>query len=162
MEGAFCPHPQCIRERICSNSRKSSFTSVNGWGRHDEGTRPRDCRALHGLGRGVEARCQPVLMRFPEARDRRKPPGLINVCQPVAVTTVPTGSRHELHLKVRIRDAKRVHLWSSNGRDRTAELGGIIAAVMAQHFSRIVLDGARDVGRRGRPGDVPLRLPPRP
>ena len=98
-------------------------------------------------------------MRFPEARDRRKLPGLISGMSAGRPHDGPDRSRHELHPKVRIAGAKRVHLWSSNGRDRSAELGEHHRGCLDQHFSRIVLDGARDVGRRGWRGDVPLRLP---
>jgi bifunctional non-homologous end joining protein LigD len=88
-----------------------------------------------------------MLMRLPLARDRRQPPGFIRPCKPVISLKVPTGPEwiHELkHDGFRIvahKDADAVRLWSRSGRNWSAEMVAIRAAVMALPVTRIVLDG---------------------
>src|SRR5215208_4646773 len=88
-----------------------------------------------------------MLMRSPPARDRRQPPGFIRPCKPVPSLKVPTGPGwiHELkHDGFRIvahKDGDEVRLWSRNGRNWTAEMVAITAAIMALPATRIVLDG---------------------
>ena len=86
-------------------------------------------------------------MRSPLSRERRQPPGFIRPCQPVLSLKVPVGdgSIHELkHDGFRIvahKDGDAVRLWSRNGRNWSAEMVAITAAVMALPVTRIILDG---------------------
>jgi bifunctional non-homologous end joining protein LigD len=78
-----------------------------------------------------------MLMRSPLARDRRKPPGFIRPCQPVLSLKVPVGEgwihelKHDGFRIVALKDGDAVRLWSRNGRNWSAEMVAITAAVMA-------------------------------
>ncbi len=119
-----------------------------------------------------------MLMRSLLARARRRPPGFILPAKPVLSAIVPTGPNwiHELkHDGYRLlcrQERDRVQLWSRNGRDWTAELVAIAAAVRALPGD-FVIDGEAvahceawvpDFHRLRRPGErLPLRLrPPAP
>src|SRR5829696_1337858 len=77
-----------------------------------------------------------MLMRSPLARARRRPPGFIPPAKSV-LSAIPTGPYwiHELkHDGYRLlcrKERDRVQLWSRNGRDWTAELVAIAAALRA-------------------------------
>jgi hypothetical protein len=77
------------------------------------------------------------MMRSPLARDRRRPPGFIQPCQPIVSLKAPTGPQwvHELkHDGFRIvvhKDGDDIRLWSRNGRDWSVEFAAITVAVIA-------------------------------
>jgi bifunctional non-homologous end joining protein LigD len=83
----------------------------------------------------------------PLARDRVKPAGFIEPCQPVLWDMVPTGPGwlHELKYDgwriVARKESERVRLWSRHGRDWTRAFRGIDQAVGALPFQSCVLDG---------------------
>ena len=81
-------------------------------------------------------------------RSRRQlPPGFIRPCQPILAAKVPAGDgwlhelKHDGYRIVAYKDGERVWLWSRNGRDWSAELVAITAAMQALPFKRLMLDG---------------------
>jgi len=91
-----------------------------------------------------------MLMRTPHRWVRPKrlqPPGFIRPCQPVLSAKVPDGDgwihelKHDGFRIVPLKDGGEVRLWSRNGRNWSADLLAITAAVMALPVTRIVLDG---------------------
>jgi ATP-dependent DNA ligase len=89
-----------------------------------------------------------MLMRTPPRWARpKRPPGFIVPCQPILARTVPAGDgwlhemKHDGFRILAFKDGERVRLWSRNGRDWSADLLAITAAVMALPVTRIVLDG---------------------
>jgi hypothetical protein len=103
---------------------------------------------------------------------RLQPPGFIRPCQPVLSAKVPYGDgwihelKHDGFRIVALKDGGEVRPWSRNGRNWSADLLAITAAVRALPVTRIVLDGeavahfpcaARPRGLRE---SVPVRLRP--
>ena len=82
-----------------------------------------------------------MLMRSPTrwARPKRQlPPGFIVPCQPILASKVPAGDgwlhelKHDGYRIIAYKDGERVRLWSRNGRNWSAEMVAIAAAIMAR------------------------------
>src|SRR5215218_2453525 len=97
-----------------------------------------------------------MLMRTPTRwtrPTRRAPPGFILPAQPVLALKPPIGPgwlfavKHDGFRIVARKEGERLHLWSRNGRNWSAEFSGITAALNAWKLTSFVLDGeacARD------------------
>jgi len=88
-----------------------------------------------------------MLMRSPLARDRRRPEGFIQPCQPTLARRIPTGGSwvHELkydgfRMIVRKTDGE-VRVWSRYGRNRRSDFTAIEAAVAALDAEELLIDG---------------------
>ena len=88
-----------------------------------------------------------MLMRSPLARERRRPPGFIQPCQPTLSDKAPSGPQwiHEIkHDGYRIvagKSGDTVRLWSRNGRDWSREFTAVTEALRVLKHGDVVLDG---------------------
>ena len=79
----------------------------------------------------------PMLMRSPLARERRRPAGFIQPCQPTLSDKAPSGPQwlHEIKFGgyriVACKSGDRVRLWSRNGRDWSCHFIAIAEALQA-------------------------------
>ena len=87
----------------------------------------------------------PMLMRSPLARERRRPAGFIQPCQPTLSDIVPSGPLwlHEIkrdgYRILAQKEGGRVRLWSRNGRDWSREFTAI--AETLRSLPDCVIDG---------------------
>ena len=86
-------------------------------------------------------------MRSPLARDRRRPEGFIQPCQPTLAREVPTGPGwiHELkydgfRMIVR-KSGDTVRIWSRYGRNRRSDFAAIEDAVAQLEGDELLIDG---------------------
>ena len=76
-----------------------------------------------------------MLMRSPLARDRRRPEGFVQPCQPTLAREVPTGPGwiHELKydgFRIIVRKSgDAVRIWSRYGRSRKSDFEAVVAAI---------------------------------
>jgi bifunctional non-homologous end joining protein LigD len=88
-----------------------------------------------------------MLMRSPLARERRRPAGFINPCQPTLSEKAPSGPqwiheiKHDGYRIVACKTGSSVRLWSRNGRDWSREFLAVTEGVAALKVDEIVIDG---------------------
>ena len=98
-----------------------------------------------------------MLMRSPLTRARRRPPGFIPPAKPVLSAIVPTGPnwiyelKHDGYRLLCRKERDRVQLSSRNGRDWTAELVAIAAALRGLPGDFVIDGEAVAIARPGCP-----------
>jgi len=88
-----------------------------------------------------------MLMRSPLARERRRPAGFIQPCQPTLSDKAPSGPlwlheiKHDGYRIIACKSGDTVRLWSRNGRDWSRHFIAVAEALQAVDADELVIDG---------------------